>query len=275
MEKERVFYIGNGESPYGGQTVRVDENSFLSNMTDPTFLKQFKFGLNIMEPHLIKKLNHVQLKHMTSIVSADNVSHYGFYYVNGSIPSWCVMLAMRYFNEPFAGTRVKVMRTPKDTERPEFLKLNPNGKTPVVICPTSDIMTESLEILKMIDQNNSYQLFTADNKDNLELVSSVNKFIERAYELRKIYKPFEALLNKDNPYDIDELNESYEKLKAEYRDINDNCINGIDFRTKYGIFNTIFSVFTAADCVFYSVLAYHVHRGFPIDDYRYKKFDIP
>ncbi|KAG6861358.1 hypothetical protein C0995_001091 [Termitomyces sp. Mi166 len=54
------------------------------------------------------------------------------FYVNGSIPSWRVMMALDEKGIKFKCTRLLIMSDPKETRLPEFLKLDHRGKTPVL-----------------------------------------------------------------------------------------------------------------------------------------------
>ncbi|KAJ7671588.1 Isochorismatase-like protein [Mycena polygramma] len=57
------------------------------------------------------------------------------YYVNGSIPSWRVLMALYEKEISFTAVRLKVMSDPKETRLPAFLELNHRGKTPMLIDP--------------------------------------------------------------------------------------------------------------------------------------------
>lgn len=73
------------------------------------------------------------------------------YLVNGSIPSWRVMLALHEKGLPFEPRRLRVMRAERETRTPEFLALNPRGKTPVLVEPDGTTINESLAILTYLE----------------------------------------------------------------------------------------------------------------------------
>lgn len=82
------------------------------------------------------------------------------YYVNGSIPSWRVMMALYEKGIQFELVRLKVMSTPKETRLPNFLALNHRGKAPVFIdvlpastpgVPPTIKVNESLAILQYLE----------------------------------------------------------------------------------------------------------------------------
>src|SRR6478735_6567748 len=73
------------------------------------------------------------------------------HYVNGSISSWRVLLALHEKGLPFEGQRMHVMRTPRPTREPEFLAMNPRGKAPVLVEDSGATMGESLAILTYLE----------------------------------------------------------------------------------------------------------------------------
>ncbi|KAJ7183172.1 Isochorismatase-like protein [Mycena filopes] len=78
------------------------------------------------------------------------------YCVNGSIPSWRVLMALYEKEISFTAKRLRVMCDPKQTRSPTFLELNHRGKTPVFIDPLPErdekvTINESLAILQYIE----------------------------------------------------------------------------------------------------------------------------
>ena len=55
------------------------------------------------------------------------------YIVNGSIPSWRVLLAMHEGGVDFEAVRMFVMSRPRPTRTPQYLAVNPRGQTPVLL----------------------------------------------------------------------------------------------------------------------------------------------
>ncbi|PGG98173.1 hypothetical protein GX51_06961 [Blastomyces parvus] len=95
-----------------------------------------------------------------SVVSAPLITstffhpHPTLYYVNGSIPSWRVQIALHHKQLPTNDVRMYVMRTPKPTRSPAFLAINPRGKTPVFVDkdPARTRTYESLAILLYLEE---------------------------------------------------------------------------------------------------------------------------
>lgn len=56
-----------------------------------------------------------------------------------------VQLILRFINQPFL--RVEVSQAKGEAKRPEFLKLNPMGKFPVLLLESGDVLSESNAIL--------------------------------------------------------------------------------------------------------------------------------
>ncbi|MGK3990290.1 glutathione S-transferase N-terminal domain-containing protein [Sorangium sp. So ce136] len=73
------------------------------------------------------------------------------FYVNGSISSWRVQLALHEKALAFDGRRMRVMSTPRPTRQPEFLALSPRGKAPVLIDEDGSCVNESLAILTWLE----------------------------------------------------------------------------------------------------------------------------
>jgi hypothetical protein len=67
------------------------------------------------------------------------------YWVNGSIPSWRVMLAL-------AAKRLRVMSKPKETRSAEFAQISSRCKTPMFVDSDGTVVIESLAILQYLEQ---------------------------------------------------------------------------------------------------------------------------
>jgi glutathione S-transferase len=85
------------------------------------------------------------------------------YYVNGSIPSWRVMLCLSLKRIPYAAIRLRVMTNPKETRSVEFAAINPRCKTPTFVDVDGTVVIESLAILQYLEQYYS-------EKENLRLM---------------------------------------------------------------------------------------------------------
>lgn len=82
------------------------------------------------------------------------------YVVNGSIPSFRVLIALYELDAAFATRRMRVMQRPRPTRLPDFLSLNPRGMTPVLVHAGASqqdgtppiAARESLQLLYYIDK---------------------------------------------------------------------------------------------------------------------------
>jgi hypothetical protein len=82
--------------------------------------------------------------------------HPKLYYVNGSIPSWRVMLCLSLKRIPYAAIRLRVMTTPKETRSAEFAAINPRCKTPTLVDVDGTVVIESLAILQYLQKYYSF-----------------------------------------------------------------------------------------------------------------------
>lgn len=73
------------------------------------------------------------------------------YWVNGSIPSWQVMLAAHIQGTPYTSKRLRVMSEPRQTRTPEFLAINPRGQAPVWVEPSGVVIRGSMAILLYLE----------------------------------------------------------------------------------------------------------------------------
>ncbi|PMD41187.1 thioredoxin-like protein, partial [Hyaloscypha variabilis F] len=176
------------------------------------------------------------------------------YYVNGSIPSWRVMLALSLKQVPYKATRLRVMTTPKETKSEEFLAINPRGKTPTFVDTDGTVVIESLAILPYLEQhytsNNSKPLMPEVTRKQ-EWTREVIRIAERENP-HNIYEPIELLYLPDWKLASARIVEAYHDTLAE-----------LGFWEKYAKESLFMSgeEFGLADCAFYPILAYMIHRG--------------
>ncbi|OJD14674.1 hypothetical protein AJ78_04998 [Emergomyces pasteurianus Ep9510] len=106
------------------------------------------------KPHNNDQGAAVEMVSTPSITSTFFHPHPALYYVNGSIPSWRVQLALHHKEIPTNDIRMYVMRSPKPTRTPAFLAINPRGKTPVFVDndPARTRTYESLAILLYVEE---------------------------------------------------------------------------------------------------------------------------
>lgn len=168
--------------------------------------------------------------------------------VNGSIPSWRVLMLFYKIGIPFEAIRLKVMSVPKETRSNQFLKINPRGKTPTLIEPDNIIMTESLAIIQYINMKYNESRLLDVNNNHLILAR-----IQESEELGNKYENMELLFkNKLSKHDYELINTSYRDTFYELR-----FWEVYASKTKYIASDKL----TLADFAFYPVLAYLCHRG--------------
>ncbi|KAL8876191.1 MAG: hypothetical protein Q9192_008907, partial [Flavoplaca navasiana] len=81
----------------------------------------------------------------------DEIDKLVLYYVNGSIPSWRVMMMLAEYNIPCTPVRLKVMSKPKETRSAAFARINPRCKTPTLVDGHVTV-TESMAILQYLER---------------------------------------------------------------------------------------------------------------------------
>ncbi|KAK2753452.1 hypothetical protein FQN54_007842 [Arachnomyces sp. PD_36] len=188
------------------------------------------------------------------------------YYVNGSIPSWRVLIALNEKNIATKMIRMKVMSTPKPTRQPDFLAINPRGKTPVFIDNDSEKtrVYESLAILHYIEQYYPHRQQLMPSLDDRATRAKVLCIIQESENLHTAYdaledayfdakreKTFDTFATHTRPALIDaihaELGFWEEHLRSAHAE-GKKFIAGTE-----GV--------TLADCAFFPLVAYMVHRG--------------
>lgn len=171
------------------------------------------------------------------------------YYVNGSIPSWRVMLFLAWRQIPYNAIRLRVMSKPKETRSAEFAAISPRCKTPTLVDSDGTVVIESLAILQYLEPFNpsaSHQVSKA------EWTKTLVRFHE-SENPHNLYEPIELL------YDP-EWRKHQETILQAYRDIFEELehweryLSDADFLSGDDAFGL-------ADCAFYPILAYMVHRG--------------
>lgn len=181
------------------------------------------------------------------------------YYVNGSIPSWRVMLALHDKNVPFRAERLKVMSDPKETRLPQFLAINPRGKTPVLVDADEAHTTinESLAVLLYVETYHGLER---------PLLPAVERRTDRARALARMQESENLHAAYDLLEDAHFHGEPFDRAAL---------VHGVEtelgFWERYAAASTYIAgdEFTLADCAFFPILAYMLHRGFVLDGERW------
>lgn len=175
------------------------------------------------------------------------------YWVSGSIPSWRVMTALAWKKIPYISKRLRVMTKPQETRSPEFALINPRCKTPTFVDSDGTIIIESMAILQYLER---FYPGTPDNRPSDLSKSEWTQETVRFHESENphgIYEPIELL------YDA-EWEKHREIILRAYHDIFRELEHWERYLTNGG-FLSARNAFGLADCAFYPVLAYMVHRG--------------
>lgn len=191
------------------------------------------------------------------------------YWVNGSIPSWRVMIALAWKKIPYISKRLKVMTEPKETRSPEFALINPRCKTPTFVDRDGTTVIESLAILQYIERYYSADTSSDDNRLSTNPLSSKSEWTRELVRFHEsenphnIYEPIELL------YEADGESKHRETIIQAYNDIFKELSHWEGYLTCSGeadFLSAKQNTFGLADCAFYPILAYMVHRGLDLTD---------
>ena len=180
------------------------------------------------------------------------------YWVNGSIPSWRVMLALHEKGLPFASERLRVMTKQRQTRTPEFLAINPRGEAPALVLPDGAVVVESLAILTFLEHHAPSPALLPDDPAALAVVLSRMHAVEM---LRKVYRPMEQLfrpLTSLKAHEIAAIRRVADALPAELA-IWEGYLAAHDFIAS--------DAMSLADCSLYPALAYQLRRGLSLDGF--------
>ncbi|CAF1430672.1 unnamed protein product [Adineta steineri] len=180
------------------------------------------------------------------------------YFVNGSISSWRVMIALYEKNIDFEAKPIRVMSKPKETKSAEFFSINPRGLTPTLVDTDGSIITESLAILHYLEKYypNTLSLMPVEKADYIKVLQR----IQESQNLINIYEPLEEIVLKT----LEHEQSSHEDLVLKTLEM---MAEELVFWEMYLIKTTFIACdqFTLADCAFYPVIAYLIHRGLNIE----------
>ena len=181
------------------------------------------------------------------------------YIVNGSIPSWRVLMALYEKGLSFASKRLRVMRSEPETRTPEFLALNPRGQTPLIVEPDGTKINESLAMLHYLELRYP-EPSLLPSQENWQEYANAIAWIQEAETFACAYEPLEYLFLK-KPSDLNDDEKA--KIKTALATVNFE-LNLWEERASKHTFIARESI-TLADCSFYPTIAYMVHRGLSLD----------
>ena len=181
------------------------------------------------------------------------------YVVNGSIPSWRVLMAVNEKRLSYVQKRLFVMRSQRETKTPEFLALNPRGQAPLLIEPDNTKINESLAILHYLELRYPESPLLPPPENWQEYANAI-AWVQEAETFACNYEPIENLFLKKPQEMTDSEKKTIKKaLAAVIFDL-----NLWEKRAKQHTFIAS-ELFTLADCSFYPVLAYLMRRGLTLD----------
>ena len=193
-----------------------------------------------------------------TISAAAQTSRRILYYVNGSIPSWRVMMALHLKGITYTRKRLHVMTTPKETRTTEFLAINPRGKTPTLIEPDGNILIESMAILEYLHSDDRSHHDMLDNLTARKAWILENQRFHETENIHNVFEDIELLYkeSRDEPHTRKRVYDAYVATTTELR-IWERYLEHSTFIAgeNFGI----------ADCAFFPCLAYLVHRGFNLE----------
>ncbi|ESK93908.1 glutathione s-transferase [Moniliophthora roreri MCA 2997] len=212
---------------------------------------QLKTSLAEISQHYAVIIHHRDLEQILFDPTLPTV-----YYVNGSIPSWRVQLLAEK-RVAYNPRRVHVMSTPKETWTPQFVEINTRCKTPVLVESDGTKIIESQAILQYLDvyYPPSFTPMTTDKE-------AYRLCLQRFHESENLHNACEGLeYGFLDPSDIDSAKETamIDSLGATMEEL--GFWETYTRQTDYVAGND----FTIADCSFYPVIQYLVHRGLKLD----------
>jgi glutathione S-transferase len=163
--------------------------------------------------------------------------------------------------------RLRVMTVPKPTRQPDFLAINPRGKTPVFIDTDKDRtkVNESLAILLYIE---TFYLDRTPLLPPLEQRSYRARILSLIQETENLHSAYDAL--EDAFFEARDNSEPHRFASTTRPPILKALFAELRFWETYAVQSKKFigggEEFTLADCAFYPILAYMLRRGFELDE---------
>jgi glutathione S-transferase len=117
------------------------------------------------------------------------------YIVNGSIPSWRVLIALHEKGLSFVTKRLRVMGARRETQTPEFLALNPRGETPLLVETDNTRINESLAMLHYLELRYP-EPSLLPSQENWQEYANAIAWIQEAETFACTYEPIEYLFIK-------------------------------------------------------------------------------
>ena len=163
------------------------------------------------------------------------------------------MIALAWKKIPYISKRLRVMSVPNETRSPDFALINPRCKTPTFVDSDGTIVIESMAILQYLER------FSPGTPEGRPSDLSKSEWTQEAVRFHEsenphsIYEPIELL------YDA-EWEKHRENILQAYHGVFKELEHWERYLTDGG-FLSARNAFGLADCAFYPVLAYMVHRG--------------
>ena len=173
-------------------------------------------------------------------------------YVNGSIPSWRVVMMLSEVGIRYTSIRLKVMSRPKETGSVAFSRINLRCKTPTLI-DDGRTLIENMGILQYLERN--YGQVSGQNENWVTILTRFHEPENAHYVFEDIELCFEKNLT----------SAEQDRVVAAV----DNTISEMVYWETYvGKEDFIAgNKFSIADCAFYPCVAYLEHRGWDFDGF--------
>ena len=156
---------------------------------------------------------------VSTISAAAHTSRRILYYVNGTIPSWRVMMALHLKGLTYTRKRLHVMTTPKETRTTEFLAINPRGKTPTLIEPDGNILIESMAILEYLHADDDSRRDILNNPTARKAWILENQRFHETENIHNVFEDIELLYkeSRDEPHTRKRIYDAYVATTTELR----------------------------------------------------------
>ncbi|KAF9076452.1 Isochorismatase-like protein [Rhodocollybia butyracea] len=183
------------------------------------------------------------------------------YYVNGSIPSWRVMLLLSEKHIAYNPRRLLVMSDPKETRLPEFTAINPRGKTPTLVDSDGTIVIESIAILQYLETYYPGSFMPSVKQADKKMYTTCLQRIQESENLHNVCEGLEYLFLSDSSLYQREILESLEGTMSELVFWETYTRNSVYVAAE---------TFTIADCALWPVLGYLIHRGLELEGHEWR-----
>ena len=182
------------------------------------------------------------------------------YWANGSIPTMRIKMALALKNVPYHSVRLRIMTNPKQTKLPEFLALNPRGKTPTIVDDIDGnniVMYESQGILNYLERRFPQPSLIPND---IKLVSLMYMRQAEADTFDELIDPLEYIFlrKKERVEYLPQIRMAQSQTIEELESLWDGYLS----QHRYLAGDEI----TLADCAFWPIIGYLAHHQLPLNN---------